>query len=120
MSMSPSGKGKAEREYFDIIMNYLHAGNTEMDKKKLSLLRKYLLKKGINKTLKELRIDIEIFRAKMAQREDLDTWEAKLFTREGEKRPEQFRFGSAFCPKCGMYKNYEKECPYCGFHEMTL
>jgi hypothetical protein len=30
--------------------------------------------------------------------------------------------GSCFCPKCGRFKNFKKECPHpnCGYHEMTV
>ena len=44
--------------------------------------------------------------------------EAKLFTRDDT--PKKNKFGSAFCKKCMMYKDYEKECPYCGSLEMSL
>jgi 7-keto-8-aminopelargonate synthetase-like enzyme len=43
---------------------------------------------------------------------------AKLFTRSKQVR--RYQFGSSFCPSCHMYKNYEKECPYCKYLEMTL
>jgi hypothetical protein len=30
--------------------------------------------------------------------------------------------GSCFCPRCGRFKNFKKECPHpnCGYHEMTV
>ena len=28
--------------------------------------------------------------------------------------------GSCFCPLCARFKSYRKECPHCGFHEMTV
>ena len=43
---------------------------------------------------------------------------AKLFTQD--KKIRSFRFGSDFCPNCHMFKNYEKECPYCKYLEMTI
>ena len=43
---------------------------------------------------------------------------AKLFTRGKQVR--SYQFGSSFCPNCHMFKNYEKECPYCKYLEMTL
>lgn len=41
-----------------------------------------------------------------------------LFTEENKKR--RYRYGSGFCPHCKMFKNYEKECPNCSFHEITV
>lgn len=43
---------------------------------------------------------------------------ARLFTED--KKVRSYRFGSDFCPKCHMFKNYEKECPYCNYLEMTI
>jgi len=43
---------------------------------------------------------------------------ADLFTRS--KKIRKYQFGSSFCPNCHMYKNYEKECPYCKYLEMTF
>ena len=43
---------------------------------------------------------------------------ARLFTRSKQVR--SYKFGSSFCPNCHMFKNYEKECPYCKYLEMTL
>lgn len=42
---------------------------------------------------------------------------AKLFKKDGSVR--RYRYGSGFCPTCGMFKDYHKECPYCGHHEFT-
>lgn len=43
---------------------------------------------------------------------------ANLFTRSKQVR--RYQFGSSFCPNCHMFKNYEKECPYCKYLEMTI
>ena len=43
---------------------------------------------------------------------------ANLFTED--KKVCIYRFGSDFCPSCHMFKNYEKECPYCNYLEMTI
>jgi len=42
---------------------------------------------------------------------------AKLFKKDGSIR--RYQHGSPFCPVCGMFKDYHKECPYCGHHELT-
>ncbi|MFW3146564.1 MAG: hypothetical protein ACMUIE_07110 [Thermoplasmatota archaeon] len=33
---------------------------------------------------------------------------------------EDIKLGSGFCPECGMFKRFRKECPWCGFLEMTF
>jgi len=33
---------------------------------------------------------------------------------------DQILLGSCFCPVCTRFKSYRKECPHCGFHEMTV
>ena len=43
---------------------------------------------------------------------------AKLFVRD--KKVRVYRYGSDFCPKCHMFKNYKKECPYCKYLEITM
>ncbi len=43
---------------------------------------------------------------------------AKLFT--SSKQVRRYQFGSSFCPNCHMFKNYEKECPYCKYLEITI
>jgi len=42
---------------------------------------------------------------------------ANLFTQSKQVR--KYQLGSSFCPSCHMFKNYEKECPYCKYLEMT-
>lgn len=87
--------------------------------KKLKLLQRYLKLKNIAdlkiRTLRKL-VDKQLQVEK--QNERLNKIEAKLFTKE--KEPKKNKFGSAFCGRCGMYKDYEKECPYCGRLEMSL
>jgi hypothetical protein len=36
------------------------------------------------------------------------------------KAERKIKLGSCFCPDCSRFKNYKKECPHCGFHEMTV
>ncbi len=47
-----------------------------------------------------------------------DEMESILFS--SERPAPKFKLGSAFCPKCTRFKNYKKECPHCGHHEITL
>ncbi len=86
---------------------------------KLKLLQKYLRAKKIaDVNIRELkkRVDKQLKSERNTKR--FKKVEAELFTNEG--KPKKNRFGSAFCKNCMMYKDYEKECPYCGSLEMTL
>ena len=44
--------------------------------------------------------------------------EEDLFSSKNAER--KIKLGSCFCPDCSRFKNYKKECPHCGFHEMTV
>lgn len=44
--------------------------------------------------------------------------EEDLFSASGTER--RIILGSCFCPVCSKFKNYKKECPHCGYHEMTV
>ena len=99
-----------------IIISY--AVVNEHPKKNLKDLHFYLSSEGIAEiSLKELKlmVDKAILNVKM----DLikPSLKAKLFTEKGELR--KYQFASDFCPKCGVYKNYHKECKFCGYHEMS-
>lgn len=37
-----------------------------------------------------------------------------------QKNGRRIKLGSCFCPECSRFKNYKKECPHCGFLEMTV
>ena len=45
--------------------------------------------------------------------------EAALFRPGRPVRPVRYRHGASFCPSCGFYKDYRKECPNCGYLELT-
>lgn len=86
---------------------------------KLKLLQRYLkLKKLADLNIRELRDLVDKQLKAERNKNRINQVEAKLFTKEGE--PKKNRYGSAFCRRCMMYKDYEKECPYCGSLEMTL
>ena len=44
--------------------------------------------------------------------------EEDLFSSPNSER--KIKLGSCFCPECSRFKNYKKECPHCGFHEITV
>ena len=102
---------------FEIIMKFIEMGYDENSG--FYEIKEALEREGIHLEDEELRTDIELIRLKRLQKLQLDRIEALLFIRDGRIKPHDFRFGSAFCPRCGLFKNYEKECPHCGFHEMT-
>ena len=112
-------RDEQERSPFNletIIISY--AMVNEHPKKNLKDLHFYLLSEGIAEiSLKELKlmVDKAILNVKM----DLikPSLKAKLFTDKGEMR--KYQFASDFCPKCGVFKNYHKECKFCGYHEMS-
>lgn len=84
----------------------------------LELLKEYLRRKGIGQFSTEvLKKEIKSQLKKRKEKKKLEKMETKLFKKEGEKK--KFRYGSAFCDNCGMYKDYQKECPYCGDLEIT-
>lgn len=66
---------------------------------------------GLSALVEQARIE---FKAR-AVNEDM---ESILFSPD---RPvPKFKLGSAFCSKCSRFKNYKKECPFCGYHEITV
>ena len=84
----------------------------------LELLQKYLRKKGIGDVSTEvLKKEIKSQIKKRRKKKKLEKVETKLFKKDDEEK--KFRYGSAFCGKCDMYKDYQKECPYCGHLEIT-
>ncbi len=87
--------------------------------KRLKLLQKYLKTKKIaDIDLKELRDIVNRQITINENRGRIEKVESLLFTKEGI--PKNNKYGSAFCKKCRMYKDHEKECPYCGGLELTL
>ena len=127
--MSPSkktGKGSQEREMVEVtgpaalaVREFTFAHKGGHDKKDLELLQIYL------KDLYGTRISIEGLHALVLQARDeeknkavADEMESILFSPD---RPiPKFKLGSPFCQKCARFKNYKKECPFCGHHEMTV
>ncbi|MBS3781884.1 MAG: hypothetical protein KGY66_03840 [Candidatus Thermoplasmatota archaeon] len=84
----------------------------------LELLQKYLRKKGIADVSTEfLKKEIESQLEKRKEEKRLKKMETRLFKKENKNK--KYRYGSAFCGNCSMYKDYQKECPYCGKLEMT-
>lgn len=89
-----------DKEHLAFLQAYLHdLYQVDIELKKLEgLIGKELVNVEKERRLED--IDRELFAP------DLDPGSPKL--------------GSSFCPECGMFKRFRKECPYCGHHEMTV
>jgi hypothetical protein len=100
-----------------ILLSYVNAHETEEGN--IEELRSYLSSKGLGEfqfdDLRKWVAEIRDARQAAALRSQQL---ADLFAPEHQLRA--FRFGSPFCPNCHLFKNYEKECPYCSYLELTL
>ncbi len=84
----------------------------------LDMLQEYLRKKGFGEvSIEVLKKEIKKQLKKRKEKKKLEMMETKLFKKDDEKK--KYRYGSAFCGNCSMYKDYQKECPYCGDLEIT-
>jgi hypothetical protein len=89
----------------------------------LEALKWYLETEGLLKVdLEKLGSLVDGVRSRMEQQKHRAAVKARLFTKEDRPREARYRYGSDFCanPGCGMFKNYEKECPYCGHVEWKM
>lgn len=84
---------------------------------RLEDLRKYLKNISVELDLEALRKEVYNVKKRLQKPRKYAELKASLFTKEGKVR--EYQFGSDFCPRCKLFKNYEKECPYCGYLEMT-
>ncbi|MFP4051822.1 MAG: hypothetical protein ACLFVB_08800 [Thermoplasmata archaeon] len=98
-----------------VINSYIIAQEDPLEE--IDDLHRYIRKKSISKIKKPALRNLIKNKVKNQEKEDLKKLEAELFTKEG--KPKKHRYGSAFCDNCYMYKDYEKECPYCGKIEFT-
>lgn len=82
-------------------------------------LQKFLLVYGAGPVnINDLREKIDLIKKEEEKIKHRQSLMAKLFT--PDKKVRGYQFASDFCPKCNMFKNYEKECPYCKYLEMTI
>lgn len=101
-----------------IVNSYLLA-HEEEPYEDLDLLKSYLKRKmRIKVSEDKLKKYIDDLLKKRKKKEELEELESRLFTKDGN--PREYKYGSAFCSNCNMYKDHEKECPYCGSLEMTF
>ena len=119
MAKHNSGLSGPERRLTGVIFSYIKSGKSEKDRGDMGRLTKYIRRKlGVRVDPATLKKSVRLARLKLRRKRDLDRLEGRLLSRSGKAR--KFRFGRAFCPSCSMFKDYEKECPYCGHHEVTL
>lgn len=105
-----------------IVASYViaHGGDKNRIEQNLPVLGDYLKRRHIADIPGE-----ELLKKVIDQKTIFDSVErkakisARLFTRDGVPRKVKYRSGSEFCGECKMFKNYHKECPYCGRLEIT-
>jgi len=99
-----------------IILSY--AMINKEPRKNLKDLHFYLMSEGIAKvSLKELKVMVDKAVTNVKMDMIKPSLRAILFTEDGKLR--KYQYASDFCPKCGVFKNYHKECKFCGYHEMA-
>lgn len=110
--------GSRKRILNRIINSYVIAQEDPIDNAKLRKLQIYIYQRGLGRVeTKYLVNQIKKQQEKMKRGEELRKMETDLFKKDDETK--KYRYGSSFCPNCSMYKDYEKECPYCGELELT-
>jgi hypothetical protein len=98
--------------------SYVHA-NWKDPEKRLRLLKNYIkLTKNMDIEEGNLKRYIYIVKDHIKLNKRTKKMKTSLFTKDNKLR--KYRFGSDFCPNCNRFKNYEKECPFCSYHEMGL
>ena len=101
-----------------LLLSYTFAQGDDLHKN-INDLQEFLQASGLGMLdVDELREKVDLIKEEEKKiKHDQETM-ANLFTEN--KKVRTYRFGSSFCPKCNMFKNYEKECPYCKYLEMTI
>lgn len=98
------------------IVSYVLAQD-EVDER-LDQLKAFLELKQIQVDMESLRHQVHKVKDSLGRPKKMDALMAKLFNKDGT--PRKYRHGNAFCPKCKIFKNYEKECPYCRHLELSI
>ncbi|MGA1848544.1 MAG: hypothetical protein ACMUHB_04305 [Thermoplasmatota archaeon] len=109
----------APQEVRSAIRAFVLAHRRDIEKQDLEDLRIYLDAYHKYRTsTKELETLVDKERTSIAVEMKARHMEEDLFSPPAGDRP--VKLGSCFCPKCSRFKNYKKECPHCGHHEMTV
>jgi hypothetical protein len=115
---NPAEDDHIYRDLIGIFTSYTVTNYNDLDNR-LEELRLFIQRtKNISLDLNSLRNYVYKMKMHMDFPKELVRSEAELFTKKRKVR--KYKFGSDFCPSCGIFKNYEKECHRCGFHEMTF
>ena len=100
-----------------ILLSYTFT-NDNIDEN-LRLLQKFLMENGLCPIdINELKENVVLIKKEEEKLKNNKERISKLFTRSKQVR--KYQFGAGFCPNCHMFKNYEKECPYCTYLEITI
>ena len=87
----------------------------------LDALHGYLGARGIRDLgREELERAVVAHWTRLERETDLRRREAELFTPGRPPRLVRYRHGRPFCPTCGRFKIHRKECPHCGYLELTI
>jgi hypothetical protein len=98
--------------------SYVHANWKDLEKR-IKLLRIYIKQtKDMDIEEENIKKYVYIVKDHIIQSRRKNKMKTRLFTKD--KKFRKYRFGSDFCPNCSRFKNYEKECPFCSYHEMKL
>lgn len=99
-----------------IILSYALVNDNPL--KNIDDLHFYLQTEGIS-NVSMIRLKQMVKRAENNVKVDIIKGPLKstLFTRDGKVR--KYQYGADYCPKCGIFKNYHKECSFCDHHEMA-
>jgi hypothetical protein len=107
--------------YFEltgIFTSYVHANWSNLDNR-LNELNEYIKQiKNVDLGLESLKKYVYTMKYEIEYCRQKPKMKAQLFTKNRKVR--KYRFGSDFCPNCNRFKNYEKECPYCNYHEISF
>ncbi|MDG6225418.1 MAG: hypothetical protein QCI82_07885 [Candidatus Thermoplasmatota archaeon] len=101
-----------------IIMSYADAGGKSNDTKRMNRLKHLIrIETGLDLDIDYIRKKVDALEKRRAAIKRRDFLLANVFS---EEIPEpELRMGSSFCPRCRRFKNHQKECPFCGHHEVT-
>jgi hypothetical protein len=116
-TIPPENDGFYE-ELTGVFTSYVHANWKDLDSR-LNDLRIYIIQtKNFELGIENLKKYVYTVKSEIETNRKKNKAKAELFTKNRKVR--KYRFGSDFCPNCNRYKNYEKECPFCYYHEMTF
>jgi hypothetical protein len=105
------------KELAGILHSYV-LSNWKDPKRRLKLLQSYIFrKKKLSLEIDQLNQYVIRMKSHIKHPKMMAKMKANLFTKNNKIR--KYQFGSDFCPKCRSFKNYVKECSFCGYHEMT-